>query len=132
MKITTRASTLLLVFAAVAAAQSQDRYPVDWRAVTPEIMQHFEDVLRIDTSNPPGNESKAAAFLQQILEKEGIPCKQFALEPSRANLVARIKGNGSKRPILVMGHTDVVTTQRDKWTFDPFSPTHKGGYVYAR
>ena len=86
----------------------------------------------IDTSNPPGHETRAAAFLQQILEKEGIACRQFALEPARANLVARVKGNGSKRPVLVMGHTDVVTTQRDKWTFDPFTPTRKNGFIYAR
>src|SRR5215475_13717017 len=106
MKITPRAPLLLLVFAATLQAQPKERYPVEWKAATPEIIEHFLGVLRIDTTNPPGNETRAAVFLQQILEKEGIECKQFALAPSRANLVARIKGNGSKRPVLVMGHTD--------------------------
>jgi acetylornithine deacetylase/succinyl-diaminopimelate desuccinylase-like protein len=132
MKITRVAPVLFILCFAIPAAWSQERYPVDWKAVTPEIMEHFQGVLRLDTSNPPGNETRGAAFLQQILEKEGIACKQFALKPERANLVARIRGNGSKRPVLVMGHTDVVTTQRDKWTFDPFTPTRKNGYIYAR
>jgi acetylornithine deacetylase/succinyl-diaminopimelate desuccinylase-like protein len=56
----------------------------------------------------------------------------LALEPDRANLVARLKGNGSKRPLLVMGHTDVVGVQKEKWSFDPFTPTRKDGFIYAR
>jgi acetylornithine deacetylase/succinyl-diaminopimelate desuccinylase-like protein len=132
MKITPGGPLLLFVFAATLPAQPPDRYLVDWKAVTPEIMEHFFGVLRIDTTNPPGNETRAAKYLQEVLEKEGIACKQFALDPARANLVARLKGNGSKRPVLVMGHTDVVTTQKDKWTFDPFTPTRKNGFIYAR
>ena len=64
--------------------------------------------MKIDTSNPPGNETAAAKAIQAVLEREGIPAKLFALDPGRANLVARVKGNGSKRPLLLMGHTDVV------------------------
>jgi hypothetical protein len=62
-------------------------------------------------SQSPGNETKAATHLKQILEKEGLPCQLFALEPDRANLVARLKGGRAKRPLLVMGHTDVVGDQ---------------------
>src|ERR1044072_6215038 len=129
MKIKLRALALFCLFSFTLAAQPRDRSPVDWKAVTPEIIEHFLGVLRIDTTNPPGNETQAAVCLQQILEKECIACKQFPLNPTRANLVARIKGNGSKRPVLVMGHTDVVTTQKDKWTFDPFTPTRKNGFI---
>jgi acetylornithine deacetylase/succinyl-diaminopimelate desuccinylase-like protein len=114
------------------AASAQERYPVDWQKLQPEIVDRFSELLRIDTSNPPGNETKAARAIQAILEREGITTKTFALEPSRANLVARIKGNGSKRPLLLMGHTDVVGVQREKWTVDPFAAIQKNGMIYAR
>jgi acetylornithine deacetylase/succinyl-diaminopimelate desuccinylase-like protein len=120
----------LLLLAACAGAQT--RYPVDWRKVEPELLDHFSTLLKIDTSNPPGNETSAAKAIQAVLEREGIPVKLFALEPSRANLVARIKGNGSKRPLLLLGHTDVVGVERDRWTFDPFAAIRKNGVIYGR
>jgi acetylornithine deacetylase/succinyl-diaminopimelate desuccinylase-like protein len=129
---TSRFSLLLALSAAALVAQPPDRYPVDWKNLTPEILARFTELLQIDTSNPPGNETKAATHLKQILEKEGIPCQLFALEPDRANLIARLKGSGAKRPLLVMGHTDVVGVQKEKWTFDPFTPTRKDGFIYAR
>src|SRR5207249_418174 len=61
-----------------------------------------------------------------------LPSRLFALDPTRANLVARIKGNGRKRPILIMGHTDVVGVQREKWTFDPFAAVRRNSVIYAR
>src|ERR1700716_1094054 len=99
---TFRCSLLLAFLAGALFAQPADRHPVDWAKLTPEIMERFTGLLRIDTSNPPGNETKAATYLKEILEKEGIPCQLFALEPERANLVARLKGSGAKRPILLM------------------------------
>ena len=66
-------------------------------------MQHFQALLRIDTSSPPGNETRAVEYLKQVFEKEGIPYQVFAKDPSRANIVARIKGSGKKRPILILG-----------------------------
>src|SRR5207237_366768 len=68
----------------------------------------------------------------QVLEREGIPVRLFESEPNRVNLVARLAGNGRKRPLLIMGHTDVVTVDPKKWTFPPFSATRNGGYVYGR
>src|SRR5579863_5743150 len=94
---------LLLGSLALSAAD----YPVDWRSLEPEILDYYTALLRIDTSNPPGNESKAVEYLKPILDKAGIPYQVFALEPGRASLVARLKGNGSKRPIILMGHTVV-------------------------
>jgi acetylornithine deacetylase/succinyl-diaminopimelate desuccinylase-like protein len=122
------ASLLILT----AAAPAQERYPVDWRKLEPAILEHFTALLQIDTSNPPGNETKAAKAVQAMLEREGIPVKLFAADPARANLVARIKGNGSKRPILFMGHTDVVGVQRERWSVDPFAAIRKNGDIYAR
>jgi acetylornithine deacetylase/succinyl-diaminopimelate desuccinylase-like protein len=125
---------LVLLLATVAGAQPPPagRYAVDWNKTAPEIVEHFSALLRLDTSNPPGNETLAAKYLQSVLQREGIPARLFALDPSRANLVARLKGNGSKRPLLVMGHTDVVGVQREKWTVDPFAAIRKGGFIYGR
>ena len=109
-----------------------DRFPVDWNSLQPEIFEYYSSLVRIDTSSPPGNETKAAQYLKSILEKEGIPARIYELEPGRGNVVARLKGNGSKRPILIMGHLDVVGVQREKWSVDPFAALRKDGYVYGR
>jgi acetylornithine deacetylase/succinyl-diaminopimelate desuccinylase-like protein len=123
------ASCCLLV---AAPALAQERYPVDWRKLEPEIVERFSELIRIDTSNPPGNETRAAKWIQAVLERDGIPSRLFATDPQRANLVARMKGNGSKRPILVMGHTDVVGVQREKWSVDPFAAIRKDEFIYGR
>ena len=104
----------------------------DWPKVQQETLRHFVELLKIDTSNPPGNETKAAGYIQGVLEREGIPVKLLGPDPARLNLVARLKGNGSKRPLLLMGHTDVVGVQREKWTVDPFAGIRKDGFVYGR
>jgi acetylornithine deacetylase/succinyl-diaminopimelate desuccinylase-like protein len=121
----------MLVVLATATGHAQA--PIDWKAVETETLQHFKALVRIDTSNPPGNESRAVDYVKQVLEREGIAFDVFAADPSRANLVARIKGNGKKKPILVMGHTDVVTIDSKKWVdHGPFSADVAGGYVYGR
>ena len=114
----------------IAAAQTAPQ--PDWKAFDEEAMQHFQALLRFNTMDPPGNEKPAADYLRQVLEKEGIPTKVFSLEPNRPNVVARLKGNGKKRPLLVMAHTDVVNVDPEKWKFPPFSATRNGGYVYGR
>lgn len=121
-----------LVLFAPRSAEAQDAYPIDWDAVGAEAMQHFEALLRIDTSNPPGNETEAADYLERVLHDAGIESEQFALDPARANLVARVPGNGSARPILVMGHTDVVGAPPESWSVDPFAAVRRDGYVYGR
>jgi acetylornithine deacetylase/succinyl-diaminopimelate desuccinylase-like protein len=125
-----RGLLFLLLLALPAAAQ--ERYPVDWGKTNTEVLEYFTTLLKIDTSNPPGNETRAAEAIQKVLTGEGIPVKLFALEPGRANLVARIKGNGSKKPILLLGHTDVVGVQRERWSVDPFAAVRKGGLIYGR
>ncbi|MGH7679683.1 MAG: M20/M25/M40 family metallo-hydrolase, partial [Gemmatimonadaceae bacterium] len=118
---------------ALAASTTTAQSPQpNWAAVEAETMQHFQALLRLDTSDPPGNERAAVDYLRQVLEKEGISVRVFALEPNRPNLVARLSGSGSRRPILVMGHTDVVNVDPSKWTHPPFSATREGGYVYGR
>jgi acetylornithine deacetylase/succinyl-diaminopimelate desuccinylase-like protein len=119
-------------FGALASWGQQQIRTVDWNKHKTETLGHFQSLVRIDTTNPPGNETKAVEYLRSVLEREGIPTRTFALEPNRANLVARLKGNGSKRPILILAHTDVVPVQREKWTMDPFGAILKDGYVWGR
>jgi acetylornithine deacetylase/succinyl-diaminopimelate desuccinylase-like protein len=104
----------------------------DWTKIEEETMRHFQAILRLDTSNPPGNEKLVVDYLKSVLEREGIETKIFANDPNRPNLVARLRGNGKKRPVLIMGHTDVVKVDPAKWTHPPFSATREGGYVYGR
>ncbi|MBV8818729.1 MAG: M20/M25/M40 family metallo-hydrolase [Acidobacteriaceae bacterium] len=130
MKISQR--LLLFAVSGCLTLAAADRYSVDWHSIQPEILDYYVALLRIDTSNPPGNETKAVDYLRPILDKAGIPYQVFALDPARANLVARLKGNGSKRQIIIMGHTDVVGVQREKWPVDPFAAIRKDGYVWGR
>src|SRR5882672_8507445 len=104
----------------------------DWSTLQEETMQHYQAVLRIDSRNPPGNEHLVAEYVKRVLDKEGIPSQIVGSDPNRPNLIARLKGNGRKRPLLIMGHSDVVTVDEAKWKFPPFSATRDGGYVYGR
>lgn len=128
------AASLLAVSLATASLTAQPR-PVprpDWTRVQQETLEHFQAIVRIDTANPPGNETAVVDYLATVLTKEGIEFKTYALEPGRANLVARVRGTGRRRPLLIMGHTDVVTVEPSKWTFPPFSAARDGGYIYGR
>ena len=122
----------MLVTWAGGALTASSRYPVQWEKVYAEALEHYTHVLRIDTSNPPGNETQVASYVKSVLDREGIPAQLFALDPVRANVVARIKGNASKRPILVMGHSDTVGVERERWSVDPFAAIRKNGFVYGR
>jgi len=127
-----RKVTVIACLCLAGPATAQDQYLVNWDVVGEESKVHLVELIRIDSSNPPGNETEVADYLKDVLQQEGIPASLYALEPDRANLVARIDGNGSKRPILIMGHTDVVGVQRNNWSEDPFSGIRKNGYIYGR
>lgn len=120
---------LIWISAATGAAAE---YPVDWSKTNRETLDHLQTLLRIDTTNPPGNETAAAQYVKTVLERDAIQAVLLGPDKARLNLVARIRGNGSKRPLLIMGHTDVVGVQREKWTVDPFGGILKGGYIYGR
>ncbi|MCH8278466.1 MAG: M20/M25/M40 family metallo-hydrolase, partial [Proteobacteria bacterium] len=124
-------SALFLMFSTVSA-YAQQPYLIDWQEVGKESVDHLVNLVRIDSSNPPGNETDVVRYLEAELAAAGIHSETFALEETRANLVARIKGNGSKRPILIMAHTDVVGAQADKWYADPFSGLRSEGFIYGR
>src|SRR5262245_8780061 len=124
-----RLGLALLTLAGLASAQVP---AIDWKAQEPEVLRHFRALVQIDSSNPPGNETAVVSYLKRTFDAAGIENKVFAQETSRANIVARIRGNGSKRPVLVMAHTDVVGVQREKWPVDPFGAVLKDGYIWGR
>lgn len=97
-----------------------------------EALRFLTELVKLDTSNPPGNEIRAANYIKSVLDKEGISSEIFESVPGRASLVARLKGNGSKKPLLLMGHIDVVGVERDKWSVEPFAALVKDGYLYGR
>src|SRR5579872_1590735 len=118
---------LLSLAAVPAAAQTPG---IDWKAQQPEILKHYRDLVQIDTRS--GHETLAVDYLKQMFDAAGIPVEIFAQNPARANLVARIKGNGTKRPLLLLAHTDVVGVQPEKWPVPPFGAVMKDGYVWGR
>src|SRR5688572_18393719 len=125
---------LLIVSVAVVISLGFAQLPStpDWKQIEEETLRHFQALVKFDTSDPPGNEKPAADYLKQVLEGEGIPVEIVALEANRPNVIARLKGSGAKRPLLLMGHTDVVNVDPKKWTHPPFGAQRDGGYVYGR
>lgn len=104
----------------------------DWPKLNEEALRHYRALIQIDSTDPPGNETRVVDYLKKVLDGDAIPYIVAGREPSRMNLVARLKGNGSKRPLIIMGHTDTVKVDPAKWTFPPFSATRDGGYIYGR
>jgi acetylornithine deacetylase/succinyl-diaminopimelate desuccinylase-like protein len=126
------AAAVALCAICVQVAIAQNGATPDFARSRDEALSIARDLIRIDTSNPPGNETKAAEYLKSVLDREGIAAEIIANDPARGNLVARLKGTGKKRPLLLLGHTDVVGVERDKWTVDPFAAEVKDGYLYGR
>ena len=124
---------IAILLAAVTSTSLIAQSPApDWAKVDEETMRHFQAIVKIDSTDPPGREAGVVEYLKQVLEKDGIPVQLFAKEAHRPNLVARIKGTGKARPLLILGHTDTVNVDPKKWTHPPFSANRDGGYVYGR
>jgi len=104
----------------------------DNRSLGERTRQYLTDLIRLDTSNPPGNESKVASYLKQIADTNGIPAELLGSDPKRLNLVARLKGNGKNKPLLLMAHSDVVPAERKQWTIDPFAAEVREEFLYGR
>lgn len=108
--------------------------PVAMKEVGDEAVELFRQYISIDTSNPPGDVSQAAEFYRAVFEKEGIPVELFWTDRStgRVNVLARLKGSGKKRPLMMLNHMDVVPVDRSGWLVDPFAGIIKDGYIYGR
>src|SRR5947208_9326372 len=138
MRTLRRLALLHVALASTLAAQTrapEPTHPIDWAAIDREGATLLRDYLRVNTTNPPGNELAAAHFLRDFLAKEGIEAQILdtaTLAAGRANLYARVKGNGAKKAIALVHHMDVVPASPQFWTVPPFSGDVRDGYVYGR
>ena len=105
---------------------------LDWTTAQAETIRHLQRLIQFDTVNPPGNELPLARYLESVLAKDGIETQLFEPAPRRAALVARLRGTGAKRPVLLLAHMDVVAVEREHWTVEPFGGVVKDGYLYGR
>jgi acetylornithine deacetylase/succinyl-diaminopimelate desuccinylase-like protein len=126
----TKIASLLALSLAITPIWAQSA--PDFAQARDEAIEFLGNLVKIDTSNPPGNETRAAEYIKGVLAGEGIPAQIYESAPQRGNLVARLKGSGKKKPLLLMAHLDVVGVERDKWTVDPFAGVIKDGYLYGR
>jgi acetylornithine deacetylase/succinyl-diaminopimelate desuccinylase-like protein len=97
-----------------------------------EVTELLQELIRVDTTNPPGNETAAAEVLQAYLEDSGAEVELYARIPERANLVARIPGRGDGPTLLFLSHTDVVLADAAEWTADPFGGELRSGEIWGR
>lgn len=119
---------LLLLLTALLFSPTE----VDWTRAQAEAVQLLQELIRIDTTNPPGNELAAARHMQKVLETDGIETRILDVAPGRANLYARIRGDGSKQPLILLSHTDVVMADAARWSIPPFSGEIRDAFVYGR
>src|SRR5437879_406677 len=104
----------------------------NWQSLNEECIRHLQKLVRLDTSNPPGNEIMAAEYIRGELEAAGVAREIVESASGRANLRAVLKGDGSERPLLLMSHLDVVPVEPEFWTHPPFSGDIADGYVWGR
>ncbi len=120
---------LLLLLPALNIAQE-----IDWQTVEERTVQMFREYLAINTCNPPGDVAAAAGFFRSIYESEQIPVELIWTDKKtgRVNVLARLKGSGKKRPLMMLNHMDTVPVDRAGWTVDPFAVKKKDGHIYGR
>ena len=110
-----------------------DAPALDWDALTEEATELLSAYIRVDTVNPPGNETRACEFLGAILDREGIPYRLFDPGDNRATLVATLPGDGTRgKPLILLNHTDVVPFEREHWSVDPLGGEVREGYIWGR
>src|SRR5574337_1112228 len=131
----TIAFSLLLAISLSARGQTPLEEPlrsIAWGPYQDETLALMQEYLRIDTSNPPGNELAAAEFFHRLFDQAGIPNTIYPYAPGRANLYAVLKGDGSQKPLVLLNHTDVVTAEAKDWRRPPFSGDIVDGEVWGR
>ena len=123
---------MLLSLSAFCPSSAAAQTAPDWNAVQSEAVRTIQSYVRIDTSNPPGDVSKAADFLAGILQREGIAVTRYESAPGRSILVARLKGSGAGKPLLLLHHMDVVPTDPSRWQHPPFGADIADGKIWGR
>src|SRR5512139_1504979 len=104
---------------------------LNWPTITTEAVHYLQDLLRIDTTNPPGNELAAAEYLAGVLRAEDYEPIVLEAAPQRGNMIARLKGDGSL-PLLLHTHLDVVPAEPEHWTHPPFAGEVADSFVWGR
>jgi acetylornithine deacetylase/succinyl-diaminopimelate desuccinylase-like protein len=130
-----RTPTLLVLASLLAAPASAQQSQFDWPALQDEATHLLSEYIRINTSNPPGNELATARWLKEVFAREGIEGQILdtaELGPGRANFYARLRGTGSRKAIALVHHMDVVPVTREQWTVEPFSGEVRDGHVWGR
>ncbi len=129
-------ATLLIAFVASSLAGQtlpSDKLPKDHLEQYSDLaVRWMQQYLQVDTTNPPGNEARAAAFFKKILDAEGIENRIFEYAPGRANIWARVRGTGAARALILLNHMDVVTSDASRWKVPPFSGAVLEGVMYGR
>jgi acetylornithine deacetylase/succinyl-diaminopimelate desuccinylase-like protein len=98
----------------------------------PPVVELARDLIKLDTTNPPGQEHLAVELIERLLGEAGIESARYESMPGRTNLVARVKGRGQAPPLLLQGHVDVVTTANQDWRHRPFGGDIIDGYLWGR
>jgi acetylornithine deacetylase/succinyl-diaminopimelate desuccinylase-like protein len=114
------------------ATQTPTVPEIDWPAAEAEVTRHLQNLLRLETVNPPGNETLATTYLRDQLAEVGIESELLEAVPGRANLLARWRGTGAARPLLLMGHVDVVPAEAAHWSHPPFAGEIADGFLWGR
>jgi len=102
------------------------------KEIEEEVTNLLSDLIKINTTNPPGNETEAARYLGETLNKEGFNCEFFESASGRGNVITRIKGTGEKPNLLLLSHLDVVAANPKEWSVAPFGGVVKDGFVWGR
>src|SRR4029079_13348298 len=97
-----------------------------------EVTELLQELIRLNTVNPPGNETQAAELLRDYLAENGVESELYAKVPERANLVARIPGSGDGQSFLLLSHTDTVVADPNEWQVDPWSGELREGEIWGR
>jgi acetylornithine deacetylase/succinyl-diaminopimelate desuccinylase-like protein len=136
MRIPSSVSVLIVLTMPLGAfgqgSMEQHLQSIEWQRYQDEAVKLLQEYLRIDTSNPPGNELAGAEFFHRILEQAGIPSVVYPYSPGRADLYAVLKGDGSLRPLVLLNHMDVVQADARNWRQPPFSGDIVNGEMYGR
>ena len=103
-----------------------------WERARTETIDHLQRLIRIRTVNPPGDEIHVANYLAGVFRDCGIATQLFEPSPGRAALIARIAGDGSRQPVILLAHMDTVNVEAGHWTTDPFGGEIREGYLYGR
>ena len=114
------------------AASEHGSVMADARGVRAEVSDLLRRLVACDTSNPPGRESHAAAILEDYLLDAGLECERVCKDPERANLLVRLRGDGTGPSLAFLGHLDVVVARREDWSIDPFAGIERDGAIWGR